>query len=212
MAKGDTFKGYAEDLPSVGYTGATYNNYAEKHCPWVAWQGTGTNQIPSADNVPYAGYFPSDYTQLPTVSFVIPNQLDEMHSGSSIAEEVQSGDTWLSNYMNGYVNWAKTHNSLLILTWDEDGSDGQPNDQLVPTIFDGANIKAGDYSEPIDHYNMLSTLEKMYGLPYCTSNDQNATPITDVFTTPEPSTLALLAVGGFALLGYAWRRRRQIAV
>ena len=25
LAKGYTFKGYAEDLPSVGYTGATYS-------------------------------------------------------------------------------------------------------------------------------------------------------------------------------------------
>lgn len=29
---------------------------------------------------------------------------------------------------------------------------------------------------------------------------------------PEPSTFALLAIGGIALVGYGWRRKRQQAV
>ena len=138
LAKGYTFKGYAEDLPSVGFTGASSGNYALKHCPWVNWQQypvgntSQANSIPASLNVPFCTptdnihelpssyYFPTDYSQLPTVSFVIPNQLNEMHSGRSIAQEVKNGDAWLQTYMDGYIQWAKTHNSLLILTWDED--------------------------------------------------------------------------------------------
>src|SRR6185295_13829993 len=63
IAKGFTFRAYSEDLPSVGFTGATYAKYARKHCPWVNWQGTGVNGIPAATHVPFAE-FPSDYSYL----------------------------------------------------------------------------------------------------------------------------------------------------
>ena len=210
LAKGYTFKGYAEDLPSVGYTGARHSytgqdDYVLKHCPWVNWQQSGASQansIPASLNVPFCTatnnrggypssyYFPTDYSQLPTVSMVIPNEMNEMHSGSSIAAEVRAGDSWLHTYLDGYAQWARTHNSLLIVTWDEDGSTGQAKNQLIPTVLVGANLNAGNYGEKLNHYNLLRTLEDMYGLPYCTSNDAKATPITDVFAVPEPSTLS----------------------
>jgi hypothetical protein len=225
LAKGYTFKGYAESMPSTGFTGATYtynssqNQYVLKHCPWVDWQqygsGSQANAIPASLNVPFVTatdnpgnldssyYFPTNYSQLPTFSMVIPNEQNEMHDGS-----VYQGDQWLQTYMDGYVQWARAHNSLLILTWDEDANDGQPHDQLIPTIMVGANLKPGQYDEAVDHYNLLRTVEDMYGLPYCTANDANASPITDVFSVPEPSALALLGIGAITLLAHIWRKRR----
>jgi acid phosphatase len=230
LAKGYTFKGYAEDLPSVGFTGAFSRNYALKHCPWVNWQQAAgntaqANSIPASLNVPFCTatdnvnklppsyYFPTDYSRLPTIAFVIPNQDNDMHNntGGGDSGEVRTGDAWLKTYMDGYVQWARTHNSLLILTWDEDANAGQADNQLIPTIFVGANIKAGSYPEAINHYNLLRTLEDMYGLPYCTRNDSGAAPITDVFTAaPAPASLGLLGGGAIGLLGCAWRRWRRI--
>ena len=209
LAKGYTFKGYAEDLPSVGYTGASHSyisrdDYVLKHCPWPNWQqfgaGIQANSIPANLNVPFCTatnnrghypasyYFPTDYSQLPTLSLVIPDEMNDMHSGSILA-----GDRWLKTCLDGYAQWAITHNSLLIVTWDEDGSTGQAKNQLIPTVLVGANLKAGNYGETINHYNLLRTIEEMYGLPYCTKNDANASPITDVFTAPRPS---IAAAGG----------------
>jgi phosphatidylinositol-3-phosphatase len=71
-----TFGGYSEDLPSVGSTVCTSGAYARKHAPWVNF----TN-IPTSTNLPYS-YFPTDYSTLPTVSFVIPNLDDDMHDGN----------------------------------------------------------------------------------------------------------------------------------
>ena len=105
---------------------------------------------------------------MPTVSFVIPNLFHEMHSGPGIAQQVKTGDAWLQTYMDGYIQWARTHNSLLILTWDEDASDRQADRQLIPTIFVGARLKPGRYGEAINHCNLLRTLEDMYQLPHCT--------------------------------------------
>ena len=80
-----------------------------------------------------------------------------MHDGT-----IQEGDAWLKNNLSTYVNWAMNNNSVLIVTWDED--DGSQNNQIA-TIFVGGVIKPGQYSEMINHYNILSTIENLYGLP-----------------------------------------------
>jgi len=158
IQKGFTFTGYAEGLPKVGYTGATSGQYAAKHCPWTNWQGTGTNQTAATCNQPLTS-FPTDYTKLPTLSFVMPNLLDDMHSAS-----IQQGDSWLKTHLGSYIDWCKTHNSLFVLTFDEDDTLSEANQ--IMTIIIGQNIKAGIYTQRITHYNVLRTLEDLYGLSH----------------------------------------------
>ena len=169
-----TFGGYSEDLPSVGSPVCASGAYARKHCPWVNF----TN-IPTSTNLPYS-YFPTDYTTLPTVSFVIPNLDDDMHDGT-----IQQADNWLQQHLAAYVQWAETHNSLFVMTFDED--DGSEGDR-IPTIFVGQMVLPGQYSELIYHFNLLRTLEDMYNLPYAGVSG-NYLPITDVWTggTPTPT-------------------------
>ena len=88
----------------------------------------------------------------------MPDQLNDMHDGG-----IERGDAWLKKNLDQYAQWAMKHNSLLIVTWDED--DGSSNNR-VATIFAGAMIKPGQYNQRIDHYNLLRAIEEMYGLPY----------------------------------------------
>jgi hypothetical protein len=163
-----SFTTYSEDLPSVGYNGDSYGAYRRKHNPAANWMGTGTNQIPASTNQPLTE-FPTDYTKLPTVSLVVPNQNNDMHDGS-----ISTGDAWLKSHLNGYIQWAKTHNSLFILTFDED--DGSI-DNHITTIFCGSMVKKGTYTSRINHYNVLRTIENMYKLSYA-GNAANVTTIT----------------------------------
>jgi hypothetical protein len=167
IGAGDTFAGYSESMPSTGYTGCTSGAYARKHNPWVDF----TSSVPAADNRTFAA-FPSQYTSLPTVSFVVPNLKDDMHDGT-----VAAGDSWLKQHLSGYATWAATHNSLLIVTWDED--DNSAGNQ-IPTIFVGQHVKTGKYAESINHYDVLGTIEDAYGLPHAGSA-ATATPITDAW-------------------------------
>ncbi len=172
IAKGLTFKGYSESMPYDGYRGCSSGAYVRRHNPWVNW----TN-VPASSNLTLEA-FPSDYNRLPTVSFVIPNLDNDMHDGT-----VAEGDTWLKTHLDSYVRWARTHNSLFILTFDEDDNN---SGNRIPTVFVGAQVKPGTYSERINHYNVLRTLEDAYGLPYAGAS-ANATPITNVWTTsPDP--------------------------
>jgi phosphatidylinositol-3-phosphatase len=169
LAAGKTFKGYSEGLPSTGSTVCSSGKYARKHSPWVNF-----SNVPGSDSVAFS-QFPSssNYSSLPTLSFVIPNLNDDMHDGT-----VSAGDTWLKNNLSAYATWAKANNSLLIVTWDED--DYSESNQ-IPTIFVGAGVKTGHYSEQINHYNVLATLEQMYGLSPV-GNSSGAATISDIWS------------------------------
>ena len=168
IAAGLTFKGYSESMPSAGYTGCSSGTYMRKHNSWVDF----TN-VPAASNVTY-GSFPTSagYASLPTVSFVTPNMCDDMHDCS-----IATGDGWLQSNLDAYAQWAKTHNSLLIVTFDEDNSLSLNH---IYTAFVGAHVAAGTYSEKITHYTVLRTIESAYGLS-AIGGAASVSAITDVW-------------------------------
>ncbi|HYK28765.1 MAG TPA: alkaline phosphatase family protein [Streptosporangiaceae bacterium] len=168
MSAGKTFAGFSEDLPGTGSQVCATGEYARKHVPW-----TDFSNVPSSLNRPFSEFPASALAQLPDVSFVIPNLCNDMHDCS-----VSAGDTWLRTHMNGYVNWASMHDSLLIITWDED--DGSLSNQ-IPTIFVGPMVQPGRYSEHITHYRVLATIEAAYGLQRDGAARQ-VQPITNVWT------------------------------
>lgn len=165
-AAGKSWGSYNEDLPSAGSTVCTSGNYARKHNPWFSF-----SNVPASTGHTFA-QFPSDYSTLPTVSFVVPNLCDDMHDCS-----VSTGDTWLKNNLGGYATWAESHNSLLIITFDEnDGSSGN----IIPTIVYGAHVAPGSYGTAYNHYSLLRTIEDMYGTGHA-GNAASATPISEIW-------------------------------
>lgn len=166
MKKGMSFATFSESLPTAGDTGCSFGQYKRKHNPAVNWQN-----LPASTNLRFSD-FPQDYSKLPTVSFVIPNQENDMHDGS-----VATGDVWLKKHIEPYVQWAGQHNSLLILTWDED--DGSEGNRIV-TIFAGPMVKTGTSDQRIDHYNVLRTLLDMYELP-AINESRNAVAIESIW-------------------------------
>lgn len=174
---GYSFTGYAEDLPAVGSTDCIVASYVRKHNPWVNWQLSPVNQIPAGENRPFSD-FPTDFSTLPTVSIVVPNQQHDMHDGLD-PERIQRADQWLKTNLGRYVQWADTHNSLLIVTWDEDNG---KSDNRIPTILVGPMVRQGRYDERIDHYGLLRTIADMYGAQPVGLSRQ-ARPLTGIWTT-----------------------------
>jgi len=153
IAAGLGFTGYSQGLPAPGSQTCGSGGYARKHVPW-----TDFSNVPAAVNQPFTSFPLSDYPRLPAVSFVIPDLCHDMHDCS-----VGTGDRWLRQHLSGYATWAMTHDGLLIVTWDED--DGLHSNHIA-TIFVGQQVRPGRYGKPINHYNVLRTIEQAYGLPY----------------------------------------------
>ena len=165
-AIGRSWGSYNESLPAEGSTVCSSGDYARKHNPWFSF-----SNVPASTGHTFA-QFPSDFTTLPTVSFVVPNLCSDMHDCS-----VRTGDTWLRNNLGGYATWAAAHNSALIVTFDEDnGLSGN----RIATVFSGAHVKQGSYGTSYNHYNLLRTIEDMYGTGHA-GNAAGAVPISEVW-------------------------------
>jgi hypothetical protein len=193
IKKGLSFGGYSQDLPYAGFTGTGKMGYRRRHNPWVDF-----TDVPPSANMPWTQFpSPGNYSKLPTVSFVVPNMSHDMHNG-----DVKTGDTWLKDNLDPYVQWAKTHNSLFVLTFDETDHKADKN---IPTIVIGQPVKPGNYSATLNHYNLLRTIEDMYGLSHL-GNAASAAPITGVWKgstpTPPPSPGATSVVASAD--GFVW--------
>jgi acid phosphatase len=159
-----TFAAYSESLPASGFMGCSAGTYAQKHAPWVHF-----SNIPQRLHRPLAAL--RSFAALATVTFVVPDVDHDMHDGS-----VAQGDAWAARSVAPLLRWAATHDTLVILTWDE----GFDRSNSIPTLFAGPMVRSGRYPERIDHYRVLRTLEDLYGLAP-TGAAAHAAPIADIW-------------------------------
>src|SRR2546422_669030 len=119
-AAGKTWKSYAEDLPSVGYTGPDVGNYARKHNVFALLSDVVNDATQVTNLVPFT-QFATDLANgtLPTFSNIVPNLCNDAHDCS-----LSTADTWLQNHIDPLIKSATfQQDGLLIIVFDESGSD-----------------------------------------------------------------------------------------
>jgi len=192
--KGLTFAGFAEDLPKSGFDLAASGNYVRKHCPWINF-----GDIPTFWSLPLTRFPAGEFEKLPTLSLVIPNLENDMHGKPlevvfNDQKLIDDADAWLRLKLRDYVEWAQTHNSLFIVTWDEDNDvrcslpvhqkkdcETKSPRNRIATIFVGQMVEPGKISDTqYTHLDLLRTLEEMYGLPLLGAS-KDAKVISDVW-------------------------------
>jgi acid phosphatase len=151
---GRTFTAYAEGLPAPGATVCRADNYRRYHDVPLAFSDVPTSRV-----VPFSRFPHGNYQRLPALAWVTPNLAHDMHDGT-----IATGDDWLRHHLGGYVRWAKGHDSLLMVAFDEDdGDDGSANH--IPVILSGAHLKTGKSAASITHDTLLALIEDSFGLP-----------------------------------------------
>ncbi len=190
LAAGKSFVGYSEDLPEVGSMVTESGFYARRHNPWVNWQfdSPGTNQLLPTVNQPFSSFPDSaHFDDLPSVAIIVPNNANNMHDGT-----IAQGDAWLQSNISAYASWAKQHNSLLVVTYDEDSDDER---NRVPTMFYGAHVAAGrTVQSTVTAHNLLRTIEDLSGALHSGSAAQ-VRSIVGPFTTTGPYTIVSFQQG-----------------
>lgn len=116
LAAGKTWKSYAEDLPSVGYTGGDTGLYARRHNVFALLADVVNSPTQVRNLVPFS-QFSSDLSAnaLPNYSFVVPNLCNDGHDCP-----LDAADGWLQANMGMlFANSTFQRDGLLIIVFDE---------------------------------------------------------------------------------------------
>src|SRR5437667_8312890 len=95
VAAGKTWKSYAEDLPSVGYTGGDVGRYARKHNVMALLSDVANDSVQRRNLVPFTR-FATDLADgtLPDYSNIVPNLCNDAHDCA-----LATADTWLRTHI-----------------------------------------------------------------------------------------------------------------
>src|SRR2546422_6605371 len=116
VAAGKTWKSYAEDLPSIGYTGDGPRLYARRHNPLSYLSDVVNDSVQRQRLVPFSQLATdvADHT-LPNYGFIVPNLCHDAHSCS-----LDSADQWLRTHVPPLIASPPfPRDGLLIIVFDE---------------------------------------------------------------------------------------------
>jgi phosphatidylinositol-3-phosphatase len=164
-AAGKTWKMYAESIPSVGYTGGDTGEYVKHHNPFTYFSDVLNNPVQTLNIVPFT-QLPTDFgtNSLPNYSFIVPDNIDNGHNcpdGSApancpLSARLSQIDNWLKGNLGTLLsNSTFTNNGVIIITFDESGTDNTNGGGRIPVIFAGDPIKLGYQSTTTYQFQSL---------------------------------------------------------
>jgi len=157
LASGKTWKSYAESRgdPTL---------YDRRHDPCTYFSDV-VNSPTQMQNLVQFTQFATDLANnaLPNFSFVVPNQVDDAHSGP-----LQAADSWLQTNIGPLItNPQFQKDGLLIITFDEStGSDSEHGGGHVATVIISAKARQGFQSTTFyQHESTLRLVLQGLGVP-----------------------------------------------
>jgi hypothetical protein len=180
LTAGKSWKSYAEDLPSVGYTGGDVYPYAKHHNPFAYITDVVNSQNQLQNLVPFT-QLASDLNnnQLPQYSFIIPNMQDDGHDGS-----LNQADSWLqTNIAPLIASSTFQKDGLLIILFDESfSSDTQHGGGQVAMVVISPFAKKGYQSTTFyQHQSTCQLLLQGLGLNSFPGACQGAPQMNEFF-------------------------------
>jgi len=175
-AAGKTWKTYAEDLPSPGYTGASAGRYAKKHDPFLYFRNVIGSRARRDNVVPFPR-LARDLAahQFPDFSLVVPNLCNDMHDC-----DVATGDAWLKANIEPLVRSPDMRGGVVFVVFDE-GTTGEGGGGHVDALALGPTVRAHSaFPKATNHYGLLRTIEDAWHLPRLALSAK-ATPIGGIW-------------------------------
>src|SRR5436309_2750679 len=237
-ASGLTWKGYMENQNMASGCDLSYHQpYTPEHNPFVGFTDivnspTRCSQIvlanPSGCSVTVCPLINDlNSGSAPNFMWLTPNNCDNMHGFTGIcAASVSFGDGYLSSLVPNILKSTTftTQRSALFVVFDEGNGycplNQSTTEDCVYAVWAGPLAKANYGTTNLyNHYSWLRTVEVNWNLQSLTTNDANATPITEFFGPPlsaifsyNPSspqvgqqvTFSASASGGTTPYSFSW--------
>jgi phosphatidylinositol-3-phosphatase len=160
-----SWKAYLEGLPRPCFTGASHDDYAKKHDPFVYYTRVAGNAARCSRIVPLAGLTTDERARrLPRFTWITPNLCHDMHDCS-----IATGDRFLARLVPPLLAALGRH-GLLFVVWDEGSSDDAccrlaAGGHIVTVVAGGSARRRAVLRTPVDHYSILQAVEDLLGLP-----------------------------------------------
>ena len=162
VASGKTWRSYAEDLPSVGYTGPDAGNYARKHNVFALLSDVVNSTTQVNNLVPFT-QFATDLANgtLPDFANIVPNLCNDAHDC-----DLGTADAWLlANIAPLIASPTFQHDGLLIITFDESSSDNTYGGGRVAWVVVSPKARHGYTSNTVyQHASTLRLILKALGV------------------------------------------------
>ena len=191
LTAGKTWKGYAENLPAVGYVGGDVFPYARHHFPVSFFSDVVNSRVQRLNLVPFSD-FATDLANnhLPDFSLVIPNLQNDAHDcparlvTCTDAQKLAAADNWLKQHMAPLIaNPVFKKDGILIILFDEGNfSDTAHRGGHIATIVIGPKVRRGFRSNVFyRHQNVLRTILVALGARTFPGIASRAAAMADVF-------------------------------
>jgi len=179
-----SWKAYMQSMPSVGYTGDSYGNYAQKHDPFMYFANIRDNPARMQQIVPFTQFQPDMQAgKIANFVWITPDLCNDMHGASvcgSYDGLIAQGDSFIHTVVQQIMSSVAWQNgAAIIITWDENdnGNGGCCNS---PTGVGGGTLGGGNVplivitsrgsqhkiltSNVYNHYSLLATIEDLWNL------------------------------------------------
>ncbi len=205
---GLTWKGYMENQNVASGCDTTYHEpYTPEHNPFVSFTDILDNPArcskvvlanPASCSVTDCALINDlSSASAPNFMWLTPNNCDNMHGFSGICpESIAAGDQYLSGLIPNILSSVTftTERSALFVVFDEGNSycplNGSSED-CVYAVWAGPEAKKNfATSDLFNHYSFTRTIEENWNLAPLTSNDANASPMSEFFTSTPPVLLS----------------------
>jgi len=180
---------------------------------------TPVTKVTFADPIGYLGLWWSAGDANNYLYFYNANTLLAKMSTSYLKTEIASAPTYFGNPTPGSNHNKDSSEPFAFLNFFDMGAQGITSVVLSNSASSGFEsdnwtFRTAAYgSDPLDGPTLPGILvEDVSGTNIVALYTSDSPPIADpAVTVPEPSTCALFGVGGFALVGYVWRRKKRAA-
>ncbi len=180
LAAAKTWKSYAEDLPSVGYTGGDVGNYARKHNVFALLSDVVNDATQVRNLVPFS-QFGTDLANgtLPDFVNIVPNLCNDAHDCS-----LATADAWLQSNIDPLIKSATfQQDGLLIIVFDESGGDNTNGGGRIVWVAVSPKSKPGYQSATLyQHQSSLRLILKGLGVTAFPGAAASAPDMGEFFT------------------------------
>lgn len=160
LAAGKTAKTYSESMPSNCYLQRGSGDpplYAPKHNPW-AFFGAERSQCNLYDVSAATFASNAQANTLPNVAMLVPNQLNDAHSGS-----LATADNWLRTTLGPVLASSDfaSGNLVVVVTADEDN---RKSGNKVLTVVMHPSLHGTVVATPLTHYSLTRYVAQILGV------------------------------------------------